>query len=219
MFRSATGVVEACSVLFVPAYRPELFEKAYRSGVDAIVIDLEDGVADAPEGNAREHAQEWSERRDGRCSDQRTRHRMVRGRPQDGAGVPQSGDAAEGTERCRCARSNERSATATWHWTLALTARHGRHYYRRDRPSSRRRRPPRSPAPLDGATTSLTDQEILRQDSIHARTLGFTGRICPHPQQVRLVNDVFTPVTTKQTTPAQYWRKLMAGRSRPWTTS
>ncbi|MTD58581.1 hypothetical protein, partial [Amycolatopsis pithecellobii] len=37
MFRSATGVVEACSVLFVPAYRPELFEKAYRSGVDAIV--------------------------------------------------------------------------------------------------------------------------------------------------------------------------------------
>ena len=33
------------SKLFVPAIRPELFEKALRSGADAICFDLEDAVS------------------------------------------------------------------------------------------------------------------------------------------------------------------------------
>ncbi|WP_256754288.1 CoA ester lyase [Mesorhizobium sp. Mes31] len=39
--------------LFVPADRPERFEKADRSGADAVVIDLEDAVAPAAKDGAR----------------------------------------------------------------------------------------------------------------------------------------------------------------------
>ena len=34
----------ARSLLFVPGNRPERFEKAVRSGADAVILDLEDSV-------------------------------------------------------------------------------------------------------------------------------------------------------------------------------
>ncbi len=43
------------SKLFVPAIRPELFEKALHSGADAICFDLEDAVAPNRKAEAREH--------------------------------------------------------------------------------------------------------------------------------------------------------------------
>ena len=48
-----TRVAEARSFLFVPGNRPERFEKAARSGADAIVLDLEDGVSPADKARAR----------------------------------------------------------------------------------------------------------------------------------------------------------------------
>ncbi|VVE43026.1 HpcH/HpaI aldolase/citrate lyase family protein [Pandoraea terrigena] len=44
----------ARSFLFVPATRPERFAKALDSGADAVVIDLEDAVAEAAKNDARE---------------------------------------------------------------------------------------------------------------------------------------------------------------------
>jgi citrate lyase subunit beta / citryl-CoA lyase len=41
------------ALLFVPGVRPDLFEKAARSGADAIVLDLEDAVAPASKERAR----------------------------------------------------------------------------------------------------------------------------------------------------------------------
>jgi citrate lyase subunit beta/citryl-CoA lyase len=41
------------ALLFVPADRPERFEKADRSGADAVIIDLEDAVAPAAKDGAR----------------------------------------------------------------------------------------------------------------------------------------------------------------------
>ena len=43
-------------VLFVPAVRPDRFEKAVATGVDAICLDLEDGVSFAQKDEAREKA-------------------------------------------------------------------------------------------------------------------------------------------------------------------
>jgi len=43
------------SKLFVPGSRPELFLKALHGDADALSIDLEDAVADARKGEAREH--------------------------------------------------------------------------------------------------------------------------------------------------------------------
>jgi citrate lyase subunit beta / citryl-CoA lyase len=42
------------SYLFVPGDRPERFAKALASGADAVVLDLEDAVAEAAKGAARE---------------------------------------------------------------------------------------------------------------------------------------------------------------------
>ncbi|HEY4802670.1 MAG TPA: aldolase/citrate lyase family protein, partial [Paraburkholderia sp.] len=42
------------SKLFVPASRPELFEKALASAADALSFDLEDSVAPARKPEARE---------------------------------------------------------------------------------------------------------------------------------------------------------------------
>ncbi len=43
------------SALFVPGTRPERFQKALDSGADAVIIDLEDSVAQSEKANAREH--------------------------------------------------------------------------------------------------------------------------------------------------------------------
>ena len=46
--------------LFVPGNRPERFAKALASGADAIVLDLEDAVAPAAKGGARQAIARWS---------------------------------------------------------------------------------------------------------------------------------------------------------------
>lgn len=46
--------------LFVPGNRPERFAKAFASGADAIVLDLEDAVAPADKGEARDAIAQWS---------------------------------------------------------------------------------------------------------------------------------------------------------------
>lgn len=45
--------------LFVPGNRPERFAKAMASGADAVVLDLEDAVADADKPMAREAIARW----------------------------------------------------------------------------------------------------------------------------------------------------------------
>lgn len=47
--------------------------------------------------------------------------------------------------------------------------------------------------PLDGVTTAVRDAGALDADTAHARRLGFTGKLCIHPAQVRPVADRFAP--------------------------
>ncbi|RDI55953.1 HpcH/HpaI aldolase/citrate lyase family protein [Nocardia mexicana] len=57
---SATAAVRtAATWLFVPGDRPERFPKAQASGADLIVLDLEDAVAPARKGEARDHVHQW----------------------------------------------------------------------------------------------------------------------------------------------------------------
>ena len=49
----------ARSYLFVPADRPERFEKALGCGADAVIVDLEDAVAPEKKGAARNALGEW----------------------------------------------------------------------------------------------------------------------------------------------------------------
>ncbi|MCW2761496.1 MAG: aldolase [Marmoricola sp.] len=47
------------------------------------------------------------------------------------------------------------------------------------------------PGPVDGVTSAIGDDVLLREDCLHARDLGFTGKLCIHPRQVGHVNDAF----------------------------
>jgi citrate lyase subunit beta/citryl-CoA lyase len=47
-------VAQARSLLFVPGNRPERFEKAIRSGADAVILDLEDSVPAGEKAQARQ---------------------------------------------------------------------------------------------------------------------------------------------------------------------
>jgi len=52
-------------------------------------------------------------------------------------------------------------------------------------------------APVDGVSTAIDDVAAVRADARRARRLGFGGKLCIHPKQVRVVNEGFSP------TPAQ----------------
>ncbi|URI09936.1 CoA ester lyase [Aquincola tertiaricarbonis] len=47
--------------------------------------------------------------------------------------------------------------------------------------------------PVDGVSTALDDEALLRADSERARRLGFGAKLCIHPRQVAAVNAAFTP--------------------------
>lgn len=57
-----SGHAQPRSWLYVPGHQPERFAKALRSGADAIVIDLEDGVPRDKKDLARSHAAEFLSR-------------------------------------------------------------------------------------------------------------------------------------------------------------
>lgn len=48
-------------------------------------------------------------------------------------------------------------------------------------------------SPLDGVTTAVADDTVLRVDVEHARRVGFTGKLCVHPRQVPLVHSALAP--------------------------
>ena len=47
--------------------------------------------------------------------------------------------------------------------------------------------------PIDQVWTALSDDTGLRRDCELARSLGFRGKACIHPEQVPVVNDAFSP--------------------------
>ncbi|NYE09326.1 citrate lyase subunit beta/citryl-CoA lyase [Bacillus niacini] len=46
---------------------------------------------------------------------------------------------------------------------------------------------------LDTPFTHVGDRDGLIQDTNNAKSIGFTGKTCIHPNQIEIVNDVFTP--------------------------
>jgi citrate lyase subunit beta/citryl-CoA lyase len=48
-------------------------------------------------------------------------------------------------------------------------------------------------APVDGVSPAIDDPERLRAETLHARRLGFGGKLCIHPKQIGYVNECFSP--------------------------
>ncbi|GAA3070390.1 hypothetical protein GCM10010464_38270 [Pseudonocardia yunnanensis] len=68
------------------------------------------------------------------------------------------------------------------------------------------------PGPIDGPTVDPDDMVRLGEDLRHSAGLGFTGKLCLHPQQVRMTNSAFAPA---QNMLAWARRVLAASRASP----
>ena len=62
------------------------------------------------------------------------------------------------------------------------------------------------PGPVDGVTTTVTDDQAVRKDAEHGRRLGFAGKLCIHPRQLATVGAVFAPSAEQQ----QWARAILA---------
>jgi citrate lyase subunit beta/citryl-CoA lyase len=49
------------------------------------------------------------------------------------------------------------------------------------------------PAPVDGVTLALDDDERIRRDVARARRFGFAAKLCIHPKQVAAISAGFSP--------------------------
>ena len=49
------------------------------------------------------------------------------------------------------------------------------------------------PGPIDGPSIDLNDMVALDEDLRHSVGLGFTGKLCLHPRQLRMTNATFAP--------------------------
>ncbi len=51
--------------------------------------------------------------------------------------------------------------------------------------------------PIDSVFSDVADEEGLRQSSLEAKSLGFEGKGCIHPGQIRIVHEAFAPTETE----------------------
>ncbi|MBN3780376.1 CoA ester lyase [Burkholderia sp. Ac-20345] len=48
-------------------------------------------------------------------------------------------------------------------------------------------------APVDGVTVAIDNAELLHDETLRARNLGFSGKLCIHPKQIPYVHAAFAP--------------------------
>jgi citrate lyase subunit beta / citryl-CoA lyase len=217
-----------CSYLFVPADRPDRFGKALQSGAGAVIIDLEDAVADARKVDARHALATWLDRPDAETVLVRTNApgsvwfdddlRLCAHRRVGGVVIPK----AESVDELAAADPHVAGTpllplietAAGFDAVRRLAARIGVArllfgaidfqldlgiegdddallFFRSQLVLASRRAG--LPAPVDGVTVALDDDELLLRETSRARRLGFGGKLCIHPRQVHGVNVSFNP--------------------------
>ncbi len=217
--------MEPRSFLYVPGDRPDRFAKAAASGADAIILDLEDGVAASAKDTAREAVAEWLAAEGNDCPAEvwvrinsgeraegdlaavgRTRvlvpkaevtalTRATATASAVGALIETANGwldcraiaAVAGVERLSIGEADltaelgiDPSADEHELWPLRMTvvaasAAAG------------------IAAPTGPVSTAVRDLDGLRASTELLRRAGFAARACIHPDQVPIVNEVFTP--------------------------
>ncbi len=221
----------AVSWLFVPATRPDRFDKALASGADATILDLEDAVGVEQKETAREHARAWLHGGGGawvRINGAGTPWHeddlevlagspglcgivvpkaeepewliSAAGRVGAGAGLVALVETARGVRDAASIAACpvvDRLAFGSIDFALDIEAEHTP-----DALSFARgalvvaSRSAGLPGPLDGVTVEVGDAGVaVTSDAARARTLGFGGKLCIHPDQVAVVNHAFAPRT------------------------
>ncbi|MGW6456492.1 HpcH/HpaI aldolase/citrate lyase family protein [Streptomyces sp. NPDC055078] len=218
MSGTAYPVTGARSLLFVPAHRPDRFDKAVATGADLVIIDLEDSVADEDKVRARDNASAWLARGNRAivrinapgtpwCDDDlamaaglgcvivvpkaedRAQLAAIAARTAGRCGLIPLIETPLGVERALDVCSVPGTLRAAF-GNVDLGGRlgvdpsdHAALGYARSRVVCASAAAGIAP-PVDGVTTAIADAGALDGDIAHARSLGFTGKLCVHPAQI-----------------------------------
>ena len=208
----------ARSFLFVPGNRPDRFAKAYASGADAVIIDLEDSVPPAEREAARAHVAGWlSPDHPVLIRINGVNDYVLCEKPGVAGIVLPKAERIEDLTAIPHERLFPIIETARGFWNLAALA-HAPHVerlmfghidfqfdlgiqgdgeellYFRSQLVLVSRVAGLLP-PVYGITTAFNTPEPLREDTRRARRLGFGGKLCIHPSQVAIVNECFGPTS------------------------
>lgn len=207
------------SYLFVPGNRPERFAKAYASGADAVIIDLEDAVPASERPVARANAAAW-------VGPEHPVYIRVNGATTEwfrediklGALPGVAGIVLPKAERTEDIAAVAKPVvpiieTARGFWNASALAQtsnvhrlafgsidfqvdlgiHGEGeellYFRSQLVLVSRMAG--LPAPIDGITAVFDSMEPVRADTQRARRIGFGAKLCIHPKQIATVNECF----------------------------
>lgn len=211
--------MRARSWLFVPANRPERFDKAAASGADQVILDLEDAVEPTAKDQARDHALSWL--RAGGRAWVRTNGVDTPWWDADLAALRAAGPGLRGLVVPKATAAS----TVDLPWiALVETARGLRDVHEvaahpalvglafgaldyaldlgvtDDGAVDHARhtlvvagRAAGITALIDGVTPETTDAEVVRRDAVRSRGLGFDGKLCIHPAQIAPVRQGFAP--------------------------
>jgi citrate lyase subunit beta/citryl-CoA lyase len=209
--------------LFVPATRPDRFEKAAQSGADAIILDLEDAVAEADKATARTNltarftalpvfvrinaaGTPWHEADVAALRAVAPAAVMLpkAEHPQQITALARTGlpvialvetalGVANAAEIAR-AEGCRRLAFGSVDFCADLGCDHIREALNPARMALvMASRLAGIAPPIDGVTVQLQDLAETGADTRHARALGMTGKLCIHPKQVPEVLRGFAP--------------------------
>lgn len=214
------------SYLFVPGNRPDRFAKAYASGADAVIIDLEDAVPPPERLAARSHVAAWisSEhpvlvRVNGPATEWFREDIALASLPGIAGIVLPKAERTEDVERIgNSVLPIIETARGFWNvMALAQTPNVDRLlfgsidfqvdlgiqgegeellYFRSQLVLVSRIAG--LPAPVDGITAVFDSMDPVRADTQRARRLGFGGKLCIHPKQIAAVNECFGPTDEEE---------------------
>jgi citrate lyase subunit beta/citryl-CoA lyase len=226
------ALAAARTFLFVPGDRPDRFAKAAGSRADAIILDLEDAVADERKDIARQAVANFL---------RKSPHAVVR---INAAGTTWHNDDVAMISEFDCAvmipkseepfharqpviplietaagilnaaaicRGNVRPAFGS----IDLAAQLGVDPNDREALATARSTlvlaaaAVGTAAPIDGVTTALRDDSALTDDVRYARRMGFSGKLCIHPSQISPAHEALAPSDD-----AIAWAERVLGASR-----
>lgn len=205
----------------MPGNRPERFAKAYSSGADAVIIDLEDAVPPGEKVSARANAAAWVSperpvlirinnaddlavcRLPGVAGIVLPKAERVEDLPQIDKPVLPIVETARGFWNASAlahAPNVQRLMFGSIDFQLDLGI-HGEGeellYFRSQIVLVSR--VAGLPAPVDGVTPVFDSPDAVRSDTQRARRLGFGAKLCIHPKQVPIVNQYFGPTREEET--------------------
>lgn len=209
------------SYLFVPGNRPERLDKALAAGADAVIIDLEDAVPEAEKASARAAIDRWlspekpvlirinaAGAREFRDDLELCRHPGVAG-----IVLPKAETLDEQlTDMAKPILSLIETAQGLWNALsiartpgvqrlcfgsidfqvdLGIAGEEELGYHRAQLVLVSR--VAGILPPVDGVTTAITDDAVIRADTLRAKRIGFGGKLCIHPKQLAAVHAGFAP--------------------------